>query len=309
LRKEYVLMILAAFIWGSGHPIGKIILREFSPSQLSFLSSVLGGAVLLLWTLLTHRTFRLFEIRGRGLILTLLSGAVMFFLYPNLSFSALRLIPASANSILVASSTIFVALLAVVMLREKLGIRGYLGIIVSFIGIVIVIMSRESQTLNLNELSTVGSALALLAAFASALYAIIGRKLSRYDAVCVTTLGAAFGSILQGLMLLASSSYEQLAHASTTTYALIVYWGIFSGLAYVAYYYCLGKTEAAKVSSFIYLSPIFATILSVSMLGEQITAPFLVGFAFTLGGIWATQTSRSQRSDVSIHVVECEKKI
>jgi drug/metabolite transporter (DMT)-like permease len=81
--------------------------------------------------------------------------------------------------------------------------------------------------------------------------------------------------------------------ASSTTYVLVAYWGIFSGLAYVVYYYCLGKIEAAKASSFIYLSPLFATILSIVLLGEQMTISFLAGLALTLGGIWITQKGRN----------------
>jgi len=240
------------------------------------------------------------------MVLTMASGAIMFFVYPNLSFSALRLIPASANSILVASSTIFVALLAVAILKEKLSRVGYFGIIVSFFGVALVVISTESN-LQMSGLSGIGSLIAMLAAFTAASYAIVGRRMRSCDALCVTALGATFGSILQGGMLLASSGFEQLARASVATYVLVAYWGIFSGLGYVAYYYCLGKIEAAKVSSFIYLSPLFATILSVLILGEQLTAPFLVGFAFTLGGIWATQKSRA--TNRSIHTAESEKKI
>ena len=286
-------MVIAAFVWGSGHPIGKIILRELTPQQLSFLSSTLGGAALFVWLLLTRRLGRVSEIRGRVLLLTLVSGTIMFFLYPNLSFSALRLIPASANAILVASSTIFVAILAVVFLKEKLSGRAYLGIIVSFMGVALVVISTESGGLSLTGLSALGSLIAIMGAVASACYAILGRTLRGYDALSVTVLGAFFGSILQGGMLLGSSGFGQMLQASPTTYLLVAYWGIFSGLGYVAYYYCLGRIEATRASSFIYLSPIFATVLSVLILSEQLSVIFLCGLAFTLGGIWLTQMSRT----------------
>lgn len=288
MRKEYALMILATFVWGSGHPIGKIILRELTPSQLSFLSVTLGALVLLACLFLTPSRKRISEIRGRAMVLTMASGAIMFFVYPNLSFSALRLIPASANSILVASSTIFVALLAAAILKEKLSGIGYFGIIVSFLGVTLVVISTESN-LKMSGLSTVGSLIAMSAAFTSASYAIVGRRMRECDALCVTALGATFGSILQGGMLLGSSSLNQLMHASSITYLLVAYWGAFSALGYVVYYYCLGRMDATKASSFIYLSPLFATALSVAALGEQLTTVFLAGLVLTLGGIWLTQ--------------------
>ena len=294
MRKEYVLMILAAFVWGSGHPIGKIILRELTPQQLSFLSTSLGASALVASVLLTRRTVKLQEIRGRMMILTLTSGAIMFFIYPNLSFSALRLIPASANSILIASSTIFVAILAAVFLKEKLSASAYLGIIISFVGIALVVLSTESNGSSLTGLGAVGSSISITGALASACYAILGRRLRGYDALCVTALGAVFGSILQGGILFGITNPSQMLHASTTTYLLVAYWGIFSGLGYVAYYYCLGRMEATKVSAFIYLSPLFATILSVAILSEQLTTTFLIGLAFTLAGIYWTQKSHAR---------------
>ena len=294
MRKEYVLMILAAFVWGSGHPIGKIILRELTPQQLSFLSTSLGASALVAWLLLTRRTVKLQEIRGRMMVLTLASGAIMFFIYPNLSFSALRLISASANSILIASSTIFIAILAAAFLKEKLSASAYLGILISFVGIALVVLSTESKGSSLTGLGDLGSSISITGAFASACYAILGRRLRGYDALCVTALGAVFGSILQGGILFGTSNPNQMLHASTTTYLLVAYWGIFSGLGYVAYYYCLGRMEATKVGSFIYLSPLFATILSVAILSEQLTITFLVGLAFTLGGIYWTQKSHAR---------------
>ena len=41
-------------------------------------------------------------------------------------------------------------------------------------------------------------------------------------------------------------------------------------------------------------SPLFATILSVAILSEQLTITFLVGLAFTLGGIYWTQKSHAR---------------
>jgi len=136
--------------------------------------------------------------------------------------------------------------------------------------------------------------IAILGAIASACYAIVGRKLRGQDALSVTAIGALFGSLLQGGMLIGTSGISQVLHASVTVYLLVAYWGIFSGLGYVVYYYCLGRLEATKVSSFVYLSPLFATVLSVVILNEQLTTTFVGGLAFTLGGIWLTQISRTR---------------
>jgi len=294
MRREYLMLILTTFIWGSGHPIGKLILVGITPLQLSMLSSVLGALAVAVCLLLTKQLGNLSQLRGKGLGLALLSGGIMFFLYPNLSFSALQRIPASANAILVASSTIFVALLSPVLLKEKLEMRGYLAVLISFIGVSLVVLSTGQGVTDLSALNLFGCSLSLLGAIASASYTIIGRKaMSAYDALSVTLIGSVLGGILLGLVVSVTSGFSEIVQASVTTHALVAYWGIFSGLGYVMFYHSLKKLEATKASSFIYLSPLFALILSILILGESMTAAFVAGMALVFLGIWGTQKSRS----------------
>jgi drug/metabolite transporter (DMT)-like permease len=75
------------------------------------------------------------------------------------------------------------------------------------------------------------------------------------------------------------------------SYVLIAYWGLFSGLGYVLFYYCLVKLEVAKATAFFYLSPLFAVALSIAILGEALALPFVIGIAAILFGIWATQSN------------------
>ncbi len=300
MRREYLMLIITTFIWGSGHPIGKLILVDITPLQLSMLSSILGALAVAVCLIFTRQMRNLAQLQSRGLGLALLSGGIMFFLYPNLSFSALQRIPASANAILVATSTIFVALLSPMLLKEKLEMRGYAAVFISFIGVSLVVLSTGQGVGDLSSLNLLGCSLSLLGAIASASYTIIGRKaMAAYDALSVTFVGSLFGGILLAFAVSVTSGFGQILQASRMTLALVAYWGIFSGLGYVMFYYCLKKLEATKASSFIYLSPLFALILSIAILGEKMTIAFVAGMALIFLGIWGTQKSRSMVSSRS----------
>jgi len=297
MRKEYLMLIVTTFIWGSGHPIIKLILADLTPIQISMLSSALGGLAVAIGLIVTRQIGNLAQLRGRGLSLALLSGTIMFFLYPMLSFSALQRIPASANSILVAISTIFVALLSPIFLKERLDSKGIAAVVLSFLGVSLVVLSTAGQAMDLSALNLFGCSLSLLGAIASASYAIIGRRImSALDALSVTLIGSLLGAALLAVAVAVTSGFDQIAHASPMNYALMAYWGIFSGLAYVMFYYSLKRLEATKASSFIYLSPLFAVTLSIVILGEQMTIPFVAGMALVLVGIWGTQRSKSASS-------------
>jgi len=300
MRKEYVMLVVTTFIWGSGHPIIKLILADLTPIQISMLSSALGAFAVAIGLIVTKQARNLTKLRGRGLLLALVSGTIMFFLYPMLSFSALQRIPASTNSILVATSTIFVALLSPVFLKERMDSKGTVAVVLSFVGVVLVVLSTGGQSTDLSALNVIGCSLSLFGAIASASYAIIGRRLmSAYDALSVTLVGSLLGAILLTVVVAVTSGFDQLAHASSLNYALMAYWGIFSGLAYVMFYYCLKRLEATKASSFIYLSPLFAVTLSIAILGEKMAVLFLAGMALVLVGIWGAQRSKSLSSATS----------
>ena len=297
MRKEYLMLVVTTFIWGSGHPIIKLILAELTPIQISMLSSTLGALAVAIGLIVTRQIGNLAKLRGRSLSLALLSGAIMFFLYPMLSFSALQRIPASTNSILVATSTIFVALLSPIFLKERLDSKGIAAVVLSFVGVSLVVLSTAGAAMDLSALNLFGCSLSLLGAIASASYAIIGRRvMSAFDALSVTLVGSLLGAVLLAVAVAMTSGFDQIAHMSSVNYALMAYWGIFSGLACVMFYYSLKKLEATKASSFIYLSPLFAVTLSIAILGEQMTILFVAGMALVLLGIWGTQRSQSTAS-------------
>jgi len=286
---------MATFVWGSGHPVGKLILAEITPLQLAMSSSFLTAFTIFMVLLFSGRLKNIRLLRGRSLSLSLLSGSIIFFIYPILSFSALQRIPASVNSILVATSTLFVAALSPLLLNERLKKMGIISIIVSFIGVPLIVFSVGTNHgfTGYKTISIIGCSLSLTGAVASAIFTIIGRKVSgTCGALYVTLAGSFFGGLLLAPIVGFTTGYSQILSVSPKVLGLVAYWGIFSGLGYAAYYYVLERIEAIKASSFIYLSPFFAIILSVIILGEKISFLFIVGAALVFLGIFGIQKNK-----------------
>ena len=288
MRKEYPLLVLAAFIWGSGHPVIKLILRELHPIQISMASAALSFLVLALAVPFTKPRNRNFRWEKMPWMVT--AGAVIFFIYPILSFSALQRIPASVNGILVATSTIFVALIAASALGEALSATNYLGIVAAFIGVALIIQGSTGVfSASIQGVKISGFILSLSGALASAIYTIIGRKLKEEDPLNVMLVAAGSGAVLQAVTTGIFTGFHAFLMASLQAWLLLLYWGLLSGLAYLIYYFSLKRMEAARASSFIYLSPIFAAITSTIILGEKLTILFLAGMILVLIGIRLTQ--------------------
>ena len=70
----------------------------------------------------------------------------------------------------------------------------------------------------------------------------------------------------------------------------ILYLGLITSVvAYLLWYYALGRIEAGKVALFTYLQPILTTVMAVILLGQDVTPAFLIGGTVALGGVIIAQ--------------------
>ncbi|MEM4245664.1 MAG: DMT family transporter [Candidatus Bathyarchaeia archaeon] len=282
--------MLAAFIWGSGHPIGKLILEEIHPVQLSMLSAALTFLTLAVILGISREGKTVGRLGPRGLGLGALGGLLIFFIYPILGFSALQRIPASVNSVLVATSTIFATLIAIPTLGERLRPLNYAGVLLAFVGVPFVVFSSGWSSVSFQALNPSGVLLALGGAIVSALYTITGKAaMSSYDALSITVVASLTGSVLQAIVTCCLFGCREITSVSPLVLVMILYWGIFSGVAYVLYYRCLKGLEAARASSFIYFAPLFAVVSSFVILGEPLGVMLVLGMALIFAGVHLTQ--------------------
>ena len=64
------------------------------------------------------------------------------------------------------------------------------------------------------------------------------------------------------------------------------------GVAYPLWFYCLKRLPAVHASVFIYMTPVFAVILSLAILRERFAWTFWLGGALVLAGIVAANWER-----------------
>jgi drug/metabolite transporter (DMT)-like permease len=67
------------------------------------------------------------------------------------------------------------------------------------------------------------------------------------------------------------------------------------GFAYPAWFACLKKLPATRVSIFIYMTPVFAVVLAFLILDERFSWLFYAGGALVLAGVVASTISPSTR--------------
>ena len=298
---EYLLMLMTTLFWALGHPLGRIALRHVHPFQLGAINLVVGFFALLVYLLAAGRAKELFGLGARDTAVSLLLGVFGFFLYQIFTFSALSRIAASMNAVLVSTNVVFIALLSALFLRERIAPARVAGIAAALAGVVLITFNRGfALDAGLNLL---GCAFSILGAFSFAVYTVFGKRvLSRNDPLIVAALALFSGAVLLSVFCAFTAGFSGLSAAGGGTWAIMVMLGLtMIGIAYPTWFACLKRLPASHVSVYVYMTPVFAVILSLLILKERFAWLFWLGGALVLGGIVLASLARRERSSRAAH--------
>lgn len=286
--RTILLPLLVAFLWGSSFVLTKIALAELGPLTIAFTRWLVATLAFVVFLPLQGQTpivqralrqdFLPFALLG-------LVGISAFYSFQNL---ALRYTTAVNVGLLINFCTVFIAVLSVLWLGERLGRMAIVGIVLSFAGATLLGLPNGSFTLEEGHL--LGDGLTLLAALCAAVYTVYGKRfVARYPPAVVTGLAAAFGT----LFLLPGAAWEGLVlPRSATVWAAVLTLGLGSGaLANFWWWRILQYMDAARAGAFILVIPVVSTLLAVAILNEPMPPAAAVGGALVLLGVYLTQQS------------------
>ena len=288
LKIEHLFMLNFAFFAALGHPLGRIIVRDMHPILLGTVSLLIGFIVILIYILVTGRIKLLFRIAGKDILLCVCTGVLGFFLFQILTFSALSRIPASVNAFLINTSVVYISLLASVVLKERVPPVRIAAIALALVGVVFVVFNRGFRLGGAVDL--VGCLFSILGAISFALYSVLGKKLlERNDPINIVAISVFIGSVFLLIFTRFTTGYASLANVPPRTWLLTVLLGVtMIGLAYPLWFLSLRRLPASHISIYVYMTPLFAVILSFLILRETFGWLFWFGGALILGGIVAS---------------------
>lgn len=198
-------------------------------------------------------------------------------------------VTAGSAAFLIASVPIFSALLAALVLHEKLSMRALTGIGISFVGIFLISVGEsEGAGLSLDH----GALYILLAGLMTSIFFVLQKPyLLRYGAMAFTFYIFWAGTGFLFVFLGDCIAEFRNAHAAATL--SVVYLGVFpTAVAYVTWAYALSRAPISNVTSFMYLVPVLGCFIAWVWLGETPTILALFGGAAALAGVALVNTGR-----------------
>lgn len=273
-------LVCLAALWGGSFLFIRLAVPAFGPVPLSATRSLIATITLLPILFLRGNASTFRQYWHHILVIGLISTALPFSL---LSLST-QYTSAGFASILNALTPLFSTLIAWAWMHEKLTPAAITGIGLGFIGVLVMVLDKE----------TISSSFVILPIMAGLgatfLYGLTGNYSRRFLAGVSPLVVAAGCPLFSTLLLLPFAIWQWPTApipAQMWSYAVVL--GVAcTGVAFILYFHLLATVGVARTMAVTYLVPVFAFIWGYIFLAETITLKMLIGAALILVGIGLT---------------------
>ncbi len=287
--RVWLALLVTVLTWGSAFAAIRRALPAFGPGELALLRLLFAAGALSIYGLVVR--MRLPQVVDLPMIFLL--GFVGFgFYYTALNFGEVKVISGVA-SLLIATTPIYSALLAMFFLREKMGARGWIGVVTAFAGVALIVAGQQGKMGISIEAGYI-----VLAAISAAFYFVLQRPLlGRYTSLELTTYSMWAGAVFTLMFL--PGMIHRCQTASWQMLATAGYLGVFpAALGYVMWNYALARLPVSRVSSFLYLVPVVGLSLGWAWLGERPTLLSLCGAPVAVAGVYLVNVRKKRAAVV-----------
>lgn len=283
-KKQILLLVFVSSLWGSSFIFMKVLSPILGPILVSAVRLLGAALFLFIYMKVTKR-----KIRFKGYILFYLligvvNSAIPFVLY---AFASLH-IHASLSGTLNSSSPMFGAIVGYIVLKNKLEIKQIIGLIIGFVGVMIVSRTSLEQ----------GSTEVVLSVFACLLaalcYGIAGTFVKRRGAdvdPTSLTLGSLF---FAGVVLLPFAfSYDMTSTIGLNHILYLIFFAIMcTAVPFIIYYQLIKEVGAVRALTVTYLMPLFTVLWSYIFLNEEAGLNVYLGLIVILTGVFLISKKR-----------------
>jgi len=284
----HIVAILAMLFWGMSFIWSKIVLETYSPVTTIFFRLIISVLAMFLFVFITKQ---IEVIKKKDLKILILSSIFNPFLYFIGENFGLQNVSASLTSVIISTIPVITPFIVIFFYSEKITKLNILGLILSFIGVLIIIFS-DSEKL---EGNFVGIALLFMAVISAIFYTIFVKKLSNnYKAITIVAWQNLFGIILF-LPLFLYFDFNEVIHITPdykTLFSLAMLGILASSAAFIFYTYAIKLLGIIKTNLYTNLVPVFAFIFSFIILGETVTLLKLSGLIIVLLGVVLSESNR-----------------
>ena len=308
-----MLLVLVAVIWGSTWAAGRFLsygLDEdsratLSPATSAWLRYAFAVSLFFVWSFSSRgeRSFRFLPPDRESLLFSIWLGLLGTMAYQLLFMHGMSWTAAGDASLIIPMNPVFTVLLAVPMLGQKISARMSLGLMIGISGVAVVVGWSPNSEIPL-EHRILGDLMILFAALSWAATSNLTKIMLSwerdYSALEIVVWYSVTGWALLSPWVIAENWGSVIPDPSTAEWLTIAYLGVVSTvLSYVLFAKGIEVIGPTAASSYVFLVPVFGVLGGWLLLGEEIGASMILGFALIVVGVTEVQRESERLSDVS----------
>ncbi|MEK3973455.1 DMT family transporter [Psychrobacillus sp. FSL K6-1267] len=278
--KAFLLAILTVAIWGSSFAaISASLNGGYPPGHLALFRFLIASLIFLLIALWPGSKFKLPEKQDGWKIIIL--GWIGISLYHICVTFGQMTISAGTAGMLIGSAPIVTTVMAVIILKERLGKVGWGGLAFGFIGIILIAFGTGDSSFDISP----GVFLVLIAAIATSIFFVYQKPLfKKYSAIELTAYFTWTGTL--PFLFFAPGLFDTLQSATNEANLSAIYIGIFpTALAYLTWAIALSQSNASSVSNTLYAEPVVAIVITWIWLHELPSPLSIVGGVIAISSL------------------------
>lgn len=279
----YLLLTLTALFWAGNFVLGRGVHGHVPPVALAWSRWALASLIVLPFAVPhLRRDWQAIWERPFLMIVLAITGVSSF---NTITYIALNYTSAISGAIIYAMGPALIAFTSFLVFAERLSWLQILGVALSLVGVVVIVMQGDLSALmefrfGYGELMFLGGTLIW------AIYTVYLRKAPAMHWLSFLATTFIIGLISLTPLFAAEHFSGWQMQFDTTTVLAILYVAIFpSAIAYAFYNRGVELIGANRAGVFLYVVPVFSTLLAIGLLGERLELHHVIGFALVFAGV------------------------
>lgn len=283
--RAYIAILFSMSFFAFSYVWFKVANEVYRPLTIVFLRLAISVIILSLFLFLTKR----FEkIRKEDRIYFFFIALFEPFLYFIFESHGLTYVSSTVASVLIATIPVFTAIGALIFFREKLTLFNYLGVVISFTGILIFIIAGESNL----SFNPKGIMLMFFAVLCATGYSLILRKLANnYNPIYIVNVQNIIGlGLFLPVFLISEGSHIPGMVFEPRAAIAIVELAVFGSCgAFILFGYTVRIIGVTRANLFANIIPVLTAIFAYYSIGEIITIEKIAGILIMITGLYMAQ--------------------
>ncbi|MDA9343652.1 EamA family transporter [Algibacter sp.] len=293
VSRKTVLIILAFFaiyiIWGSTYLLNKISVSQLPPFFLASVRFLIASIIIFI---IAKSLGISLSISKKQLLNTTIAGFLFLTLGNGLAVLALKYLDSGFAALEISTQPLVILIMMRVFQGKRIKLMSYIGVILGFIGIFILVSQKEI----INKEGHILGMILIFVCMLSWAYASI--FVGKADLPKNSFVNTGYQMLTGGIMLGVISLVLNESWSLPSTWQPEVQWSMIglivfgSIIAFTSFNYLLKEVSPEKVATSTYVNPIIALILGWWVLNEHISLQSIIAAVVLLTGVYFINTKR-----------------